>query len=364
MEIVASMVASKPAPMARKKVEKRDTRRRFEQWAHNPDCQANTLSAVHGISMAEVAKAEGLDPSMGQSPFAIARGQVFERGLFRSEGKELRDALEASDVLPKASEGFRDFRLRMYGGPTADLDAAREQTLKFLQELVTPKAPKPTLIASPTLLIPAGVMLPEALLVIDVAAVRYSGNDAIFTVGEIKTYPDRGGYTDTAELALARAQAGVYVHALRMVIAELKLSDYISVSDRGFLVLSRPGYNKPSIRPNEDLRFQAKRAQRGFEMLEAAAGQLPKSALVEQSSRVEAVQLAATSYNERCVGFCDRVETCRSKALDAGDPAVLGENVVRLVGGLDLYRLEALLNGSRARNPLEEQALVQLSVNR
>ena len=30
-------------------------------------------------------------------------------------------------------------------------------------------------------------------------------------VGEIKTYPDRGGHTDGGELAQARAQAGVYI---------------------------------------------------------------------------------------------------------------------------------------------------------
>lgn len=357
-------MASEPTPMARRKVEKRDTRRRFEQWANNPDCQANTLSAVHGIPMAEVAKVEGLNPSMGQSPFAIARGQMFERVLFRSEGKELRQALEAADVLPKNSHGFRDFRHRMHGGPCADLDLARDQTLNLLREIADPKGAKPTLIASPTLLIPAGVMLPEALLVIDVATLNYSNHKAVFTVGEIKTYPDRGGYTDTSQLALARAQAGVYVHALRMVIAELNLTDQISVSDRGFLVLSRPGYNKPSVRANEDLRFQAKRAQRGFEMLEAAALQLPTALLTDGPGRLKAVQLAATSYNERCVSFCDRVETCRNHALSAGDPAILGEDVVRLVGGLDLKRLEALLNGSRAQTPVEEQALVQLSVNR
>ena len=64
---------------------RRDTRARFEQWARNPRCRANTLSAVHGIRMARVAEAEGVSPTMGQSPFALARGQTFERALFREE---------------------------------------------------------------------------------------------------------------------------------------------------------------------------------------------------------------------------------------------------------------------------------------
>ena len=45
-------------------------------------------------------------------------------------------------------------------------------------------------------------MLPEALLVIDVAAVTYSPAGALFTVGEIKTYPDRV-YNEAAGLTLS-----------------------------------------------------------------------------------------------------------------------------------------------------------------
>ena len=38
---------------------------------------------VHNVPMAEVAKADGTTATMGQSPFAIARGQAFERSLYR-----------------------------------------------------------------------------------------------------------------------------------------------------------------------------------------------------------------------------------------------------------------------------------------
>ena len=55
------------------KVKASDTRRRFEQWAQNPQCQANTISAVHGIEMRDVVKFEGGTPTMGQSPFARGR---------------------------------------------------------------------------------------------------------------------------------------------------------------------------------------------------------------------------------------------------------------------------------------------------
>src|SRR5687768_14879472 len=113
--------------------ERRDTRLRFEQWARNPSCMANTLSAVHGIPMADVAKREGLTPTMGQSPFAIARGQSFERGLFWDEAKSLREALIQAQVLSAGSTGFADFRMRQHGGRMPNLDVARAGTTELLK---------------------------------------------------------------------------------------------------------------------------------------------------------------------------------------------------------------------------------------
>src|SRR4051794_32342527 len=96
---------------------RRNTRARFEQWAKNPTCAANTLSAVHNVGLDAAAKQAGLVPSFGQSPFAIARGNRFEAGLFYDDAARLRQALERKGCLPAGSAGFLDLRLRMNGGP-------------------------------------------------------------------------------------------------------------------------------------------------------------------------------------------------------------------------------------------------------
>jgi len=101
----------------------------------------------------------------------------------------------------------------------------------------------PAVVAGATVMIPGGVMLPEALLVLDVLVIRAGEERPELVVGEIKTYPDRAGYTDARELAAARAQAGVYVHGLTLVLAELGLANAFHVSKTGFLVLCRPGFN-------------------------------------------------------------------------------------------------------------------------
>ena len=121
-----------------------DTRRRFEQWVKNPDCEANTISAVAGVRMEEVAKAEGLDPTMGQSPFALARGTTFERdSASRRWRQRLIEALIEAKVLAAGSAGLLDLRLRMNGGPTKDLDTAYAKTRDLLTTAAAKGARRP-----------------------------------------------------------------------------------------------------------------------------------------------------------------------------------------------------------------------------
>jgi hypothetical protein len=333
----------------------RDTRRRFEQWAKNPLCEANQVSAVHGVPMVEVARAEGLKPSMGQSPFAITRGRTFEKRLFEEDARALREALQEEELLPvDAPVEFVDLRLRQVGGPCRDLDTARARTTELLRAVASGND-RYRVVASAAIVVPGAAMLPEAMLVLDALLVSPAeGGRARLTVGEVKTYPYRGGFTDRAELALARAQAGVYVHGLREVAREIGVADSLVVDTQGFLVLSRPGYNRAKVLRGEDLEFQARRAERGFEQLRAIARKL---APLPAPRRVPAVLEAPIAYDETCVSFCDRAPSCRRKALEAGDPAVLGRDVGRFLGSLDLGRAVALLGGEPAASVVEEDFL-------
>lgn len=339
-----------------------DTRRRFEQWAQNPDCEANVTSAVAGVSMADVAKAEGLEPSMGQSPFALARGETFERALFRDDAERLLDALIEANVLPPRSSGFVDLRLRINGGPIQDHALAYTKTCDVLKEAATlgvaGLSNLPAVVASATLHIPGQpVMLPEGVVAIDALVLRAAddGKRVEAVIGEIKTYPDRAGHTEAADLATSRAQAGVYLHALRVVLRDLDLSDRVVVATRGFLVLTRIGRNDPSIRTGEDLDFQARRAERGFERLRRAAEQLQPFNPDDEDRGIAAVRESSTSYRTRCINFCDRAPACRRKAEEAGDPSVLGDDVKRFLGETSLPRAIELLRGARPTNETERE---------
>ena len=94
----------------------------------------------------------------------------------------------------------------------------------------------PSIVAGLAVRIPKGVMLPEATLIIDVALITKHENNYSIKVGEIKVFPDRGGHTDPGEISTARAQAGVYQHALTLTVQALNLSSPPKVDHLGFLV--------------------------------------------------------------------------------------------------------------------------------
>jgi hypothetical protein len=337
----------------------RDTRRRFEQWARNPECEANAASAILGVSMVDVAIREGLKPTMGQSPFALQRGQRFERQLFRDDAQVLRAELEKTDVLPSEPPGFTDLRMRNLGGTCRNLEEARLRTLELFRSLAKEGlgAQGPSLVAGATICVPGRAMLPEAILVIDALVIRTADTSPELVVGEIKTYPDRGGHTDRAELAGARAQSGVYVHGLTEVVRENGWTDRITVATKGFLVLTKPGSNRPSIRANEDLCYQAKRAARGLEKLRGLAEQLAPSG-VPPSDPIAAVINAPTHYQEACVQFCDRASGCFARDLAAARSSVLGDDVVRLIGSMSLHRVRELLHGARPETHGERELMI------
>jgi hypothetical protein len=296
--------------------------------------------------MAEVAKADGIEPTMGQSPFAIARGLGFERTLFRDDAARLRTALSRVGLLPDPNVPFLDLRLRQAGGTTANLDEALDKTTKTLAQAAQlargGSGTVPGIITGATLSIPGGAMLPEAILVLDVLLLHREGERIDLIAGEIKTYPDRAGYTDAAELATARAQLGTYVHGLELVVGQIVRNGELRPQLHGFLVLSRPGFNLPSIRPREDLRYQVERARRGLVRLREAAesNRVPTGA-----NPLDVVRVAPCAYSTACVSFCDRAELCYERARSDGRAVILGEDVERFLGGVSLSRMKELLEG-------------------
>lgn len=303
--------------------------------------------------MADVAKKIGLKPSFGASPFALGNGEQFERNLLADKAERLFEQLRKTSLIVSGQEGFLDLRTEQNGGTRkslVQLEDAISESLTFLRDAGSARGKDvlkfPAVIAALTVKIPKGVMLPEAILIIDVVTVTPIEIDgdtrAQLTVGEIKTYPDRGGETKGDQLAQARAQLGLYLHALEVVLADQSLDDRPLLNEYGFLVMTRPGTNFPTVRTGEHLRYQADRAARGFERLEKAALTLPNSG----TNTIDAILQADTHYCEACLRFCDLASRCHKAAFEAGRPSILGDAMVQLLGEASLNRVMELLEGA------------------
>jgi hypothetical protein len=328
----------------------RNVRFRFEQWASNPACEANTVSAVLGTRMREVAKEEGAKGSFGQSPFALSRGRTFERTLLRDDASRLLQQLGGQGVVPPHASGFRDLRSNSFEISRVDSDA-------FLKSVHRTKGDPPAIWAGLAIRIPGDPILPETNLIIDLVAARREGDRIHLRVAEIKTYPHRGGYTDPLQLAGARAQCGIYIHALREHLSAQGLADRIVVDDNGFLVLTEAGTSFMSIHGAEDLAPQVDRAARGLTRLRTIGRTLPS----DPRDGISRVRSSAVDYTDACVGFCDRAATCHQAAWAAERPAILGDDAARAFRDLPLSRVCELLDGRVSPATPFEQDLVDRS---
>ncbi|MDO9021263.1 MAG: hypothetical protein Q8S73_22870 [Deltaproteobacteria bacterium] len=329
------------------------------------------ISAVHDVPMEAVARALGYSGAVGQSPFALLRGQQFERSLFRDDAVRLRRALITQKVLPANAAGFVDFRMSRNDGPYPNLDASRAAFLQrlaaFAKTVGDARLQLPTILAGPTLMVPGKAILPDGLFAIDVLTVHPQPRPApiVLRVGEVKVYPDRGGFTDATELAATRAQAGLYVHALRVELQQSKLAQHFAVADDGFLVLTRPSFNLPSVRGAEDLQHQAERAAVMFDRVHRIAERLlpPDSAADDDipAQRRQAVLDAPRQYADGCLSFCELAPHCQQTALAQGLPAALGDDLARFLGPITLHRALELLHGAAAEGDVEHDLLARIA---
>jgi hypothetical protein len=160
---------------------------------------------------------------------------------------------------------------------------------------------------------------------------------------------------------------GLYAHALEVTLASLGLSEKISVSHFGFLVLTYPGSNRPSVRGKEDLRYQRERSKRGFDLMEEAAHLMNgeygagDEADEDEASLLDLVLNAATSFQDSCIAFCERADTCFQRALEENKGVALGDDVERFLNGIPLNHAENLLKGSKPNSVAEHDLLARLN---
>jgi hypothetical protein len=182
----------------------------------------------------------------GQSPFALAAGNGFERQLFEHDAARLLELYREAGCL-----GANECRIvivpNRVPGRGPEVMTRRTALTNTLVEAKLRRSPEaPHIIVKPR--------VPIRLLGVDHGtepdALMAADGDAFYRPVEVKSYPDRGGKTDPADVRSACRQAAVAVIGLRQAVDRLRGDLPLAlVPAQGDLVLRRPGSFQPTMRP-------------------------------------------------------------------------------------------------------------------
>ncbi|WP_441245999.1 hypothetical protein [Kitasatospora sp. McL0602] len=348
--------------------------------AANPGCRRRAVLDAAGVDKAAVAQRLGRPAPFGQSPFAIARGNVFEFRLKENGYAALLEPLRRRLGIP--ADGAADAPLAVPDLLHRSGPAARaERTRQVLAEAA----------ADPD----GWTLLDHPMLRLDVAgSPAYLEPDAVVvhggrcTVVEIKSFPILDGSADPAKVGAAARQAAVYVLALQETAAALagrpvELSPYAVAELPGspelsvLLVCPKDFSNRPtaaavdvrrelattrrqlSLMTRVDELLGALPAGTTFDLAPDAAGSPTRPA----DELAEAVESVPAAYRPDCLSTCELGFHCRAQARCGDSVEQLGPGVRGELGSIRTVTeaLAAAAGSTSQETTVEDEAAERLA---
>lgn len=323
-------------------------------------CDARRALDVAGIDKGKLAVQLGYDSTRGQSPFALGRGNQFERRVKKDVYLEMLGLLEPYG-LDSTTVDVLDLRDEIPFEPgRADHVLAERAavTRAAILEIASGTAP-------PGRLLDGGAMEWS----IGGHSVRLEADAIAWWVGgklrvvEVKSFPVEWGQIPREKVTAAAWQTAVYVAALQDLL-EAEGHDPAIVSTTVFLVCPTNTGMKPTIVEHDvgpQLRLLRRHSRQAASLDELAQRVGPVtvdvsnvSAPRRQNALADAIRRLGPAYQPNCLSTCELAEHCRNCAQQAGDPAVMGGAVLQVsVGISDLRRAASLLRGARPRDEAE-----------
>lgn len=320
-------------------------------------CNVRRVLDVAAINKASVARDLGFEMPSGQSPFALGRGNQFERRVKRDEYLELIELLRPLG-FDGAKADIRDLREEVPFAPRkADevLTKRAKLTREAIIEIATGHAPPGRIIDGAALAWRIGGM--PVRLEADALAWWMNGK---LRVVEVKSFPVEWGQIPKEKVISASWQTAVYVAALQDLLVEEGL-DPALVSTEIFLVCPRNTGLKPELVKHEvtpQLRLLRQHAGRDVPIAQIAeragdvtvdVSKLPPSK--RQLALRGAIARIGPAYQPSCLSACELAGYCRSCAQEDGDPSVMGGEVLQVaIGMTSLHHAAALLEGAKSKS--------------
>lgn len=325
--------------------------RGIERVARNPDCLRLRALTIAGFTPASAAKILGVPPVEGQSPFALAMGQRFEKHMLDNGAANLLALYREKNLL-----AVQEAKVVSVGdlAPGAGLKALRQreqETRRLLQAKYQGDSAAANLIIKPRLTVSL-VGIPHA---VEPDFLVAADGDTFYRVGELKSYPDRGGKTDPADIRSACRQAAVGIVGLRHTLQNLGIQNpEATARPNADLVLRVTGLFMPSL--------NTMAIEGEVDSVERAIGESPTNLqelevmLPSDASLDDAAVIAQVPNNYRpsCKEHCAMWQHCRAQALEHRHPIILGDQAAeKLAPAGSIDRALELMRGATPRNIAE-----------
>ena len=338
------------------------TARTIAALTANPGCARRALMDAAGTDKTALATHAGFPQPSGasQSPFALARGGIFEAQVKASGAADLVRLLRDRLGLDLPEVSYSD--LESVGGNTS-----REVRYRRTRALLLRAARHPdqagTLYDHPMLRLQVGGHL--AYLEPDVVAFQLHGK---FHVVEIKSFAVIDGQADEESVAAAAMQAAAYIVALQDMLAAESLPVAAVATD--VILVTPENFSPQATASFIDVRKQvailrrqlARMARIGVLLDELPAGLTfdlvpdPDGSYTRARGELaSALEAVPARYQPRCLKTCEMAGFCRDEARAAGAVTVLGSVVRDDLGSLDSIST-ALALASGIRQPSADQA--------
>lgn len=321
---------------------------------------------INGDRLLDQLKASSLQSPFGQSPFAMARGQMFENYLIRNDGQVLVAALQRDMNFSLPTPRIVDLRKnvpRNYHG----LRLRANRTKQLLLAIVENRPEAPHLIIGAVFETTIAGL--PSFLEADAVAARDSGTPRIYT-GEIKSFPIVDGRIDSQQLGKATDQAAVYQLLLESAVQELGADPTVVSATAMIITPVNTGF-QPKV-STLDISSRVRRTRELLQVaprLEDLASNIPSTATFEtvanpdnpDAQRLDALTViadaAGTHYCNSCMAACPLFRFCRSRAHARGELTVLGDTTAGLLPGVNtMAEVRALSTGAPAPTGCEPHA--------
>lgn len=337
-------------------------------YSSHTDCNVATLAFAASVDMDKLLVGTPFQAQFGQSPFAIARGNQFERSIRRDDYAPALELLRTK--MRFDTTDAKVVSLRRASSPNKQGMALRaNQTRALIQQILRHDKQAPNLIDGAVLQAQIGGEV--AFFEADAIAAQFAGP---IHGGEVKSFPVVDGRPEPDKLGAALDQVAIYILLTQQLVAELGGNPDQAVSTTAMLIAPR----NVGLTPTLEVQNVASRIRRMSTLLgrsvpvdELAAG-LPDGVFgriadkdIEPGRRLElldsVVERVGSKLTTSCLSSCGAARFCRARAVAKGSPAIGGEQIVRLLPGVNSLPRAAELAAGAQPTPNEAPAAGQLA---